>query len=62
MVNVLQQVFNFYFRGLFFSYMPLISEAALNGVILGKDARQLDDGDHICLGTIEYTFFMQAGR
>jgi hypothetical protein len=38
------------------------SETALNGVILGKDAKQLYDGDRVRLGTVELTFFTQAGR
>lgn len=38
------------------------SETALNGVILGKESKQLYDGDCIRLGTIELTFFTQAGR
>ena len=38
------------------------SETALNGVILGKDAKQLYDGDRIRLGTVELTFFTQAGQ
>jgi hypothetical protein len=98
MQDMLQQLFNFYFRGgwLWLAFVPLLllivfpidnqrrqpligdeqydradvfgleaigkSETALNGVILGEDARQLYGGDRIRPGTVELTFFTQAGR
>ena len=71
MTNGLQWVFNFYFREgwLWLGLIPVLllvfigkSETALNSVILGKEAVPLYDGDRIRLGTVELTFFMQAGR